>query len=134
MNFYFLKFLRSTVSWTRMTNWYKKRERKEIGLSCHERETKEQSSGIEPNTFRFRAPTLYHSKYARSYQQKLNMKFLPLIIIIPASLLHLFSEGSLLLQFSSVGMSAKGKESQTVMSIKTHFTKFVKWVTSRSRN
>ena len=61
------------------------------------------------------------------------MKFLHLIIIIPASLLRLFSEGSSLLQLSSsVGMSAKGKESQTVMSIKTHLTKFVKWVTSRS--
>ena len=62
------------------------------------------------------------------------MKFLLLIIIIPVSPLRLFSEGSSLLQLSSVGMSAKGKKSQTVISIKTHLTKFVKWVTSMSRN
>ena len=63
------------------------------------------------------------------------MKLLRLIITIPASLLRLFSEGSSLLQLSSsVEMSAKGKESQTVMSIKTHFTTFVTWVTSRSRD
>ena len=63
------------------------------------------------------------------------MKFLRLIITIPASLLRLFSEGSSLLQLSSsVEMSAKGKRNQNVMSIKTHFTTFVKWVTSRSRN
>ena len=63
------------------------------------------------------------------------MKFLHLIITIPASLPRLFSEGSSLLQLSSsVEMSAKGKESQTVISIKTHLTKFVKWVTSTSRN
>ena len=37
------------------------------------------------------------------------MKFLHLIIIIPASLLRLFSEGPSLLQLSSVEMSAKGK-------------------------
>ena len=58
----FLKILRSTVSWTRMTNWYKKRERKEVLLSCHEREKKrknfESSPEVEHNTFGLCARTL----------------------------------------------------------------------------
>ena len=39
--FSFHKILRSTVSRTKMTNWYKKRKKKEVLLSCQERGTKE---------------------------------------------------------------------------------------------
>ena len=63
------------------------------------------------------------------------MKFLYLIITIPATLLRLFLKDHLFynapLQLKCL---QKRKEIYTVMRIKIHFTTFVKWVTRRSRN
>ena len=68
----------------------------------------ESSPGIDPKTPRILRSDISNYKLSK---RNLNMKYLHLIIIIPASLLRLFSEGSSVLQLSSpVETSEKRKE------------------------